>query len=528
MREDNDSELPVIDGLGLMRKKDVSNSTRVDPFSENMGELRKSLGGMSTSTKRRTYNQLQKRLQSKDGSVSSKRIDDKEAYSAYDAFEVVQPPYDLDILADTTTISAPHYSAIQAKASNVVGLGFNLVETQTAKSKAEDIQDDEEKLRKFRAKQERHRLELLDMLDNMNSEEDFTEVLIKVWVDYESTGNGYIEIGRKRDGTVGYIGHIPSKTMRIRRKRDGYVQIAAAKVQFFANFQDVIPNPIGDDIPNEVIHIAKYSPISNYYGIPDIVSAQQAVAGNELIARYNLDFFENNAVPRHLITLSGASLSARAKNELMEFFETGLKGNNHRSLFVPLPMGTDKNPVQLKIESIDESVKESSFQNYRKANTSEILMVHRVPITKISVGESVSLAVARDADKTFKEQVCGPQQRMLEKKLNRMMKELTEVFVIKFNEMTLTDEETQSRIDERRIKTGTDTPNEQRIDRGKPAVPGGDKLFDLNAKGNTGNSVRTEETANRERDSERSSGATDSVGEGRNPKGEGKTNGEES
>ena len=46
--------------------------------------------------------------------------------------------------------------------------------------------------------------------------------------------------------------------------------------------------------------------------------------------------------------------------------------------------------------------------------------------------------------------------------------------------MTLTDENTQSQIDERRRKTGVETANEQRARRGDPAIEGGDELFDMN------------------------------------------------
>ncbi len=54
-----------------------------------------------------------------------------------------------------------------------------------------------------------------------------------------------------------------------------------------------------------------------------------------------------------------------------------------------------------------------------------------------------------NADKTFKEQVCRPAQMILEKKLNKIFEEKTDALTLKFNELTLTDEDTQSKIDER-------------------------------------------------------------------------------
>ena len=174
--------------------------------------------------------------------------------------------------------------------------------------------------------------DLNEWLESVNEEETFTETLIKVYTDLESTGNGYIEIGRTTRGDIGYIGHIPAKTMRVRRLRDGYMQLLYGKAVFFRNFGDQeTPNPItsATDRPNEIIHLKKYTPTNNYYGIPDIIASQNAMAGNEFAGKYNLDYFENKAVPRYLITVKGAKLSGESERKLLEFFQVGLRGKNH-------------------------------------------------------------------------------------------------------------------------------------------------------------------------------------------------------
>jgi hypothetical protein len=45
-------------------------------------------------------------------------------------------------------------------------------------------------------------------------------------------------------GEIGYIGHIPATTMRVRRLRDGFTQIISGKVVYFRNFNAINPNPI--------------------------------------------------------------------------------------------------------------------------------------------------------------------------------------------------------------------------------------------------------------------------------------------
>ena len=210
-------------------------------------------------------------------------------------------------------------------------------------------------------------------------------------------------------------------------------------------------------------------------------------------------------------------MGTAAESALLQFFETGLKGQNHRTLYIPLPGDTPDEKVDLKIEPVEAGTQDSSFINYRKGNLNEILMAHRVPLSKVGLAEGVNLAVARDADKTFKEQVCAPEQRIMEKKLNRLVKELTDAFTLALNEMTLTDADTQSKIDERHVKNQVKTPNEIRASQGLPGLPGGDKVVEIKPQ------AAADATANRQRDAARSAGATDSAGNARSPKGEGRT-----
>jgi len=60
--------------------------------------------------------------------------------------------------------------------------------------------------------------------------------MMKFYTDVQATGNGYLEVGRKVNGDIGYLGHIPATTMRVRRLKDGYVQIIGQKVVYFRNF----------------------------------------------------------------------------------------------------------------------------------------------------------------------------------------------------------------------------------------------------------------------------------------------------
>mgnify|MGYP001481202847 FL=1 len=58
----------------------------------------------------------------------------------------------------------------------------------------------------------------------------------QVVTDMLATGNGYLEVGRTLSGEIGYLGHVPAPTMRVRRMHDGYIQLVADRVVYFKNF----------------------------------------------------------------------------------------------------------------------------------------------------------------------------------------------------------------------------------------------------------------------------------------------------
>ena len=518
--DDNTNEDVSVRNIGDMFFRSTPLTEEADEFNASGQELLK-VAGLGTSFRRKVSREIQKSFTGIEGTGTQQNLL-QQAVTGYAMFDLVQPTYNMDYLAKIYEISPYNYAAINAKVSNIVGLGFDFVETRKTKEAIDSLKTPDQTDR-ARKKIDRLRQDLHDWLEDCNEEETFKETLIKFYTDVEATGNGFLEVGRTTSGKIGYIGHIPSKTMRVRRLRDGFIQLLYGKAVFFRNFGDQETlNPIsgGEDRPNEIIHFKKYTPMNNYYGIPDIIAAQNAMAGNEFAGKYNLDYFENKAVPRYIITVKGAKLSPESERKLLEFFQVGLKGKNHRSLYVPLPADSPDQKVEFKMEPVEANTQESSFNTYRKMNRDEILLAHRVPINKIGVPEGVSLASARDADKTFREQVCGPAQDILEKKLNKIIGEMTDALALKFTQLTLTDEDTQSKIDERYLRMQVILPNEVRIRKGMVPIDGGDTPVEL--KPQAAAEQNAQAMNSRQRTQERSSNSPDASGEARQPKGDGR------
>ena len=108
----------------------------------------------------------------------------------------------------------------------------------------------------------------------------------------------------------------------------------------------------------------------------------------------------------------------------------------------------------------------------------------------------------------------------LEKKLNRIIEEKTAALILKFNELSLTDEDTQSKIDERYLRMQVITPNEVRIRKGMIPIDGGDTVVEL--KPQAAAEQRAQAGNTRSRTQERDANSPDNSGEGRNAKGDGR------
>ena len=455
--------------------------------------------------------------------AQSKTINPGTVYrNGYGIFDVITPPYNLYELANFYDTSFANHAAIDAKVENVVGLGYRFDTTDRTNLRFETAEDPAA-VDRARRRIERAKIELRDWLESLNDDDSFTKTMEKVYTDVQATGNGYIEVGRTVAGEIGYIGHIPATTIRVRRLKDGYVQVIGPKVVYFRNFAATNPNPLTDDPrPNEIIHIREYSPLNTFYGVPDIIAAMPSLIGDQLASQYNIDYFQNKAVPRYIITLKGAKLSADAEDKMFRFLQTGLKSQSHRTLYIPLPGDQDHTKVEFNMQAIENGIQDGSFKEYRRQNRDDILIAHQVPISKLGGSDSAAIAAALSQDRTFKEQVSRPAQSHLEKVVNKIIREKTDILELKFNELTLTDEIAQSQILERYVKNQIMLPNEARQLLDLPQAEHGDEPLQLtaraaaDAKGNmTGNKTRDSQRANNQSDGPATISGRNAQGEGR-------------
>lgn len=383
----------------------------------------------------------------------------------YESGNVRRPPYDLEALANLYETNATHKACVDAKVANTVGLGYRFVSAVAGQEAAAS------------ADEELARLEAL--FGSCNPDMTFSDVMRCVWTDVESLGNGYLEVTRNGAGEVDGFYHIPGTTMRVKADRSGFVQIREARRQEFGNLGDAAPR--GDALRstseegeplNEVIHFKKYTPQSSFYGIPDILPALAAAVGDRAAREYNIDFFDHNTVPRMAIIVEGGQLDDDLLNAIRQYMEAEVRGQSHKTLVLDVP-GSD---VRVRLEPLGmQRTEDAAFLDFRKANRDEILMVHRVPPSKITIVENANLANSRDQDKTFREQVIGPEQRRIEFVFNRLMREQMGIGSWRFEllQMDLTEEREDAQVAKIYAQIGAWTVNEIRAKQGLPPLPNG-------------------------------------------------------
>jgi capsid portal protein len=378
---------------------------------------------------------------------------------------------------------------------------------------------------------------LRELLNNPNDKMPLTEVFYLAKVDEETTGNGYIEVVRNNVGCIVELHHVPATTIRRRMMRGfsrsrggvdlgsgpgikarevyGFIQIRGNQKRYFKEFGDSKvmnaqtgawhnnADPIGwQSRATEIIHFRNYDPTSQYYGAPRYVPSATAIAGNRQAAIRNVAFFENDAVPRMALLVSGGRLTSESMQQIEDFVRGKQRGADqaHRVMLVqvePTRLGfqqTNKTMIDLKPLTVGVT-EDASFQTYRNANDEEVREIFGLAPVFFSTENvnKASAAVSREItneqefepDRLAKEYTINqsivtdllcheirerhgievPDDEFEEREQRRKMRKRILV-QFRFARMTLTDPLDTARMDHVYASLGAMTPNElrERID----------------------------------------------------------------
>jgi len=426
--------------------------------------------------------------------------------------EFVPPPFNPLVWAQTLKISTRLARCVRTYARNTVGLGWSIdpihpVTEDTPKEVREEIKEQTHVLRAF--------------FNRPNPLMPLSEIFYLEKVDEEAVGNGYVEVVRNNGGKIVRLYHVPSVTIRKRIIKDGqnlevsgFVQIRGSQKRYFKDFGDrramdtftgkytktdgEKPLP-PDRRATEIIHFLIYDPSSSYYGAPRYAPSATAIAGNRQSAIRNVNFFENDAVPRMALLVSGGKLNAESMQQIEDFVRAKGRGveNAHRVMVVqvePFKVGfQQQGKVMVDLKPLTVGVTEdASFSQYREANDEEVREIFGLGqiFFKAEGANRANAQVSREItneqelepDRLAKEyvinqtivddilfQMMGATGDETDEEIDEYRKKIQVRF--RFARLTLTDPLDEARMNQMYASLGAITPNELREAIGKPPYP---------------------------------------------------------
>ncbi|MDX1389724.1 MAG: phage portal protein, partial [Acidobacteriota bacterium] len=396
------------------------------------------------------------------------------------AKDYIGPPYDLNALTQLLEQSPDYYAVVDQLATDVAGLGWDLIDSDVVDEfpTAGDIEA-EDQLDQAAAKQ---RAEATRYLESIV--EDFSGRRMRIrdlakcaFMDYDSTGMGYVEVSRDETGKIDGLFHVPSRLMRIRTKEQGggFVQVNE-QGQVVGYFRDWLSKPddkgshvteqesrgrgagrqkVGE-LKNEIFMFRRHHPKEPYYGVPPIVAALFALYGNLYTDQRNLRFFINRGVPDYLITVK-APVSYLTEGtdeydqiqefieEIKEQLEHLVEGDDHRTIVVELPSGE----VEVDFDRIIDAPKDQDFEVYQLRNRDIQLRVYRMLPHRVGIVETASLGTGtgETQEETYKRAQVDSRQQLFEDFMDEVLDQLKFTAVrFKFLEIDILDEEREARI----------------------------------------------------------------------------------
>lgn len=388
--------------------------------------------------------------------------------------DLITPPYSMLNLTRLPLINTFHNKCINIKATDVVGKGYRI------------------ELIEGMAKNDAQENMLKDFLKKAPEPGRTFGQIVNNWVvDRLTTGNGAVEIARDAKQVPALFAHIPFYTLQAHEDGVRWCHIVGNEEVWFKRFgtKQNYSKKDGkkmsgfnrDESAHELLLLQNYTSLSSYYGIPEVISSIVAIMGNKYEADYNLQFFQNNAIPRYVIVVRGARLDSPLKRKIKDYFTREIKNSAHATLFMELP-STDVNvpKVEVEFKELDVKEKEGSFRLYRKNMIEEILVANGVPGYKLGLAWMGTLGgnLGEELIDNYVNSEIEPLQTEAEDEFYMVTSEFAPNYILKWNDLDIKNEEKLAEINTGYVKGSIMSLNEARKPVGLCDVgPAGDKLY---------------------------------------------------
>lgn len=352
------------------------------------------------------------------------------------------PRYDPAQLAFLLEQSTAHLVAARQKSEDVVGRGWDIVQTADDADPA-----DRDRLREF--------FDAIPAPTKALDSHSNRDVFTAAQLDFEALGRGAFELIRRNHdpaGPVSMIVHVPAHTLRLHHDEVRFVQRRGGRRRWFkwagasvdVDFETGEIADLGEldaeRRATEIVWWRNYHPRDPVYGIPDIVPAIGAIIGDLGRRDFNIDFFQNFGIPSYAIFVTGdfdpgrmvdkdgnvvddedpAAVMTETEYHIQQLLKT-VRANPHSSLVFTIPTrdGAEDGKIEIKFEPLATDVKEASFRLYRKDNREEVLSAHRMSAAIAGVFDAGQ--ANREARSQYRQAVILPRRAMLETIVNEFI-----------------------------------------------------------------------------------------------------------
>lgn len=233
--------------------------------------------------------------------------------------------------------------------------------------------------------------------------------------------------------------------------------------------------PQGGEItftPEEIVLFRDFNPKSQYRGHAPIRSARYVVDSDQFAEEWNRDFFNNNAVPRAVVT-SDNELSDSAFARLKATWNETFKGRGKNDKTAVLEGGA-------KVQVLSQTAKDMDFVSLGEKNIQRICTAFRVPKALLGIDLDLNRASAETMAYVFARWTIAPKLRALAEKLNNDYLPLFNLtgngrWFFKFDDPDGVSSEEKNARYKTLFSTGAISPNEIRAEEGLPDIDGGEE-----------------------------------------------------
>tara|TARA_B100000519_G_C14221224_1_gene427661 strand:+ start:163 stop:1089 length:927 start_codon:yes stop_codon:yes gene_type:complete len=190
--------------------------------------------------------------------------------------------------------------------------------------------------------------------------------------------------------------------------------------EFFASWPSKLPETRKG---TSLIHFKSYCPLDDFYGMPTVVPAVNAVVGNRLSALWNINFLHNNAHIPLAVVVENGNLSPDSLEQIELFLSRESKGISNAGRIMVLQPDMNRlmqgSNLKIRLDPLNIGVSDdASFLKYRDNNATEIQETFGLSSILLGLGGAQTRATANAAKQVSISNVIHPRSKTWEYVLN--------------------------------------------------------------------------------------------------------------